>query len=68
MPKNSPLGVYMGIFSFLFGFGLIWYMFWLTLLSTIGIIVCIIAHLYQKHPGYHLTPQEVATIEAGLKK
>lgn len=68
MPKNSSLGVYMGIFSFLFGFGLIWYMWWLAILGTIGLIACIIAHLYEKHPGYHLTPEEVAKIEAGLKK
>lgn len=68
MPKNSPLGFYMGVFSFLFGFGLIWYMFWLAAVSTVGLVACVIIHLYQKHPGYHLTPQEVEKIENGTQK
>jgi len=63
MPKNTPMGFYIGMFSFFFGFGLIWYMFWLAAIGAIGMIVCIILHLYQKHPDYHVTAEEVAEIE-----
>ncbi len=63
MPNNSSMGFYIGILSFLFGFGLIWYMFWLALISVIGIIVCAILHLYQKHPGYHITAEELEQYE-----
>lgn len=65
LPKNTPMGFYMGVFSFLFGFGLIWYMFWLAALSAIGILVCVILHLYVKHPDYHLPAEEVEKIEHG---
>lgn len=68
MPKNTPMGFYIGVFSFLFGFGLIWYMFWLAILSTIGMIACVIAHLYQKHPDYHVPAAEVAKIESRKQK
>jgi cytochrome o ubiquinol oxidase subunit 1 len=64
MPKNTSMGFYIGIFSFLFGFGLIWYMFWLAILSTIGIVACVILHLYQKHPDYHVSVEEVKKIES----
>jgi cytochrome o ubiquinol oxidase subunit 1 len=63
MPKNSGMGFFIGVFSFLFGFGLIWYMFWLAIASLIGMIVCVIAHLYQKHPGYHITAEELKKYE-----
>jgi cytochrome o ubiquinol oxidase subunit I len=64
MPKNTSMGFYIGLFSFLFGFGLIWYMFWLAAISAIGMIACIIIHLYQKHPDYHVLAAEVEKIES----
>ncbi len=68
MPKNTPMGFYIGIFSFLFGFGLIWWIFWLAGIGAIGMLGCVIAHLYQKHPDYHLLAKEVEKIEKqGLK-
>lgn len=68
MPKNTPMGLYMGICSFILAFGLIWWMFWLALLGTVGIIACAILHLYQKHPDYYVTAKEVAAIEHRGKK
>ncbi len=64
MPKNTAMGFVIGSLSFLFGFGLIWHMFWLAILSAIGMIAGVIAHLYQKHPDYHLPAAEVAKIES----
>jgi cytochrome o ubiquinol oxidase subunit 1 len=64
MPKNSPMGFYMGIFSFLLGFGFIWHMFWLAGLGTLGLVVSSILHLYQKHPEYYIPAEEVALIES----
>jgi cytochrome o ubiquinol oxidase subunit I len=63
MPKNTPVGFYIGVFSFLFGFGLIWYMYWLAVIGAIGMFASIIAHLYQKHPDYHVLAEEVEKIE-----
>jgi cytochrome o ubiquinol oxidase subunit I len=68
MPKNTCVGFYIGVFSFLFGFGLIWHMFWLAGLSTIGMIVFAIVHLYQKHPDYHFPAAEVEKMERRNQK
>ena len=64
MPKNTAMGFYIGMFSFLFGFGLIWYMFWLAGIGLIGIIACAIIHLYEKHPDYHVPANDVEQIES----
>ncbi len=63
MPKNSSMGFYIGVFGFLMGFGLIWYIFWLAAISAIGIIVCTIIHLSEKHPEYTVTVKEIEKIE-----
>ncbi len=65
MPKNTSMGFYIGIFSFLIGFGLIWYMFWLAAIGTIGVVACVIIHLCEKHPEYHVTVKEIEQIEKG---
>jgi len=59
MPRNSPYGVYIGILSFLFGFGMIWHMFWLAALSLAGIIACIIFRLYNEDTEFTVTRSEV---------
>ncbi len=65
MPKNSSAGLYIALFSFLLAFGLIWYMFWLAAIGTLGIIGSIIKHLYVKEPDYYVTAKEVEQIEKG---
>lgn len=67
MPKNTPTGVYLGALSFVLGFAIIWYMFWLAIVSTIAILAVIILHLYQKDVEYNLPAKEVERIERGLK-
>jgi cytochrome o ubiquinol oxidase subunit 1 len=63
MPCNTALGFYIGIFSFLIGFGMVWHMFWLAIVSTLGIVACCIVYVCQKHHEYNLTAQEIQKIE-----
>lgn len=65
MPKNTPTGLYVGILSFLFGFGMIWYMFWLALISALGMVACLIVRLSEKETDYDIPAEEVARIEGG---
>lgn len=69
MPKNTPLGIYIGILSFVFGFAMIWYIFWLAIISLAGIVGCLIYRLYEKEVDYNVPASVVAEIErkrAGL--
>lgn len=64
MPKNTPIGLYLGALSFIFGFAIIWYMFWLAALSFVAMIVCLIVRLYDKEPDYNVSVKEIEKIEA----
>ncbi len=64
LPTNTPMGFWIGVFSLLFGFGLIWYMYWLAILSFVGMVASIIARLYEREVEYCISAAEVADIEA----
>ncbi len=59
MPQNTGVGVYIGGLSFLLGFAMVWHMFWLAILSLIGILIALIVRLFEKDTDYYLTKEEV---------
>lgn len=63
MPTNSPYGFYIGALSFTFGFALVWYMYWLAIITGIGILVSLIFHLYQKETEYHISAEKLKELE-----
>ncbi len=65
LPKNTSMGFWIGASSFLFGFGLVWYMYWLAAFSFFVIIACVIARLYNKNIDYYVKAAEIEKIEAG---
>lgn len=68
MPKNTALGLYIAGFVFLFGFAMIWHMFWLTIVCVVGGVICVIIRTFDDHTEYTVTATEVAKIEARLRK
>jgi len=64
MPKNTGHGFYVGVFSFFLGFALIWYMWWLAIVCSAGILVSLIVRLYEKETDYFVKSSEVEEIES----
>jgi cytochrome o ubiquinol oxidase subunit 1 len=63
MPKNTPLSAFIGGFSFLMGFCLVWHIMWLAGLSLAGIIICMVVRLAEKNTEHLITAKEVQRIE-----
>ena len=63
MPKNTPCGVYIGAFSFVLGFAMVWWMFWLAAICFIGIIASLIVRFYTKETDYYVKAEEVKQVE-----
>ncbi len=68
LPKNSALGIYIGAFSFLVGFGMIWHMYWLAGIGLVGVVVTIIVRTSDEDTEYEISAAEVAQIEAKRKQ
>ena len=64
MPKNSAMGFFIGGAAFLFGFGIIWHMFWLAIVGFILMIIFTILQTSRKEQEECIPAEEVARIEA----
>ncbi|MBS0621402.1 MAG: cbb3-type cytochrome c oxidase subunit I [Verrucomicrobia bacterium] len=64
VPLNTPLAVYVGACSLLFGFAMTWHIFWLAIPSLIGAVACLILRLSSKHEKDEiLTVEQVKAME-----
>lgn len=63
IPKNSPLGLYIGILAMIFGFAITWHIWWITALSFVGIVICLVIRLSGKDPHILIPAAEVRRIE-----
>ncbi len=64
MPRGTGTGVFLAGLSVAFGFGMIWYMWWLAGLSLVGIFATAIVHTFNYKRDYHIPVEEVIATEA----
>ncbi|KKB75791.1 cytochrome o ubiquinol oxidase subunit I [Devosia soli] len=63
MPRNTGTGVILAALSVVLGFALIWYMWWLAILSFVGIIGAAIIHTFNYDRDYHIPVEAIAEVE-----
>lgn len=63
MPKNTGAGVIIGVLSIAFGFAMIWYIWWLAIVSFLGIIGTWIMHSFNDDVEYEIPAEEVERLE-----
>jgi len=63
MPRNTWAGVVLAVLSTALGFALIWYMWWLAILSFVGIIAVAIFHTFNYDRDYYVPVEAVAEVE-----
>ncbi|CAL4323030.1 cytochrome o ubiquinol oxidase subunit I [Buchnera aphidicola] len=63
MPKNTSLGVILGFLSFIFGFSMIWHIWWISIFALIlSFIIFINYTLYED--SYYISSDQVKKIES----
>jgi len=67
LPRNTPMGFYIGIFSLIFGFAMVWLIWWLALAGFAGILICVIIRLSGKDAHDHISANEVQKIEESYR-
>ncbi len=68
LPKNSPMAIYIAASAFLFGFGLIWHIWWLACISLLAIISLVIIRSLDDEPEYVIKAAQLARLEASAHK
>ncbi|MDB6048976.1 MAG: Cytochrome o ubiquinol oxidase subunit [Pseudomonas sp.] len=63
MPRNTGVGFYIGFGSLIFGFALIWHIWWLAAVGLVGMVVTFIIRTNDDDIDYYVSAEEVARIE-----
>lgn len=68
LPRNTPMGLYIGALSLIFGFAMVWHIYWLAIVSLIAVIACLIVRLSGKDEHDLIPADEVKAMEAARIK
>ena len=68
MPKNTSISVFIGGFSFLFGFGMIWHIIWLSILGILGVIISIIIRASNEENEYIISAKDIEEMHKNKTK
>jgi cytochrome o ubiquinol oxidase subunit I len=64
MPKNTWAGIVLAGLSFVFGLAMIWYVWWLAVLSFVALIGTAIFHTFNYNRDFYIPAAEVEAVEA----
>ena len=63
MPRNTAAGVVISAFGTVLCFALVWHIWWLAIVSLVGVIATFIARTYDRDVDYYVPAAEVERIE-----
>ena len=63
LPVNTPAGFFIGIFSLIFGFAMVWYIWWLAIVSLGAIVRSAIVRLWGEDEHMTITAAELRRME-----
>jgi len=64
VPRNTAFGVLVGGFAFVFGFAMVWHIWWLAILGLVLIAVAMIQHGSEDDIEFLIPAAEVARVDA----
>ncbi len=67
MPKNTPFAMFIAAAAFIFGFAIVWHIFWLAAVAILGLVLLIIIRSFNEHTTYIIPAAEVARLDAGVR-
>ncbi|MET1754138.1 cytochrome o ubiquinol oxidase subunit I [Novosphingobium sp. RD2P27] len=59
MPRNTGAGLILSALATVLGFAMVWYMWWLAVLSFLGLVVVTIAHTFNYNRDYYIDAADV---------
>lgn len=68
MPKNTGTGLILSVISIAFAFAMIWYIWWLAILSFIGLLVVAIGHTFNYNRDFYIPVETVSSTEDARTK
>ncbi|MCX7121016.1 MAG: cytochrome o ubiquinol oxidase subunit I [Gammaproteobacteria bacterium] len=68
MPHNTPAGFIIAIFSGIFGFGMVWHIYWMVAMGIVGIFATVITRTFNKNLDYYIKSDDLVKMENARAK
>lgn len=68
MPINTPISFYIGVLSLIFGFAMVWHIFWLAIVGFLGIVACLIVRLSERDEHELIPAAEIKANEEAMAR
>ncbi len=68
MPRNTGAGVILAALSVVLAFALIWYIWWLAILSFAALLIAAIGHTFNYQRDFYIPAETVAATEDARSK
>ncbi|MFZ9035363.1 MAG: cytochrome o ubiquinol oxidase subunit I [Francisellaceae bacterium] len=68
MPKSTSMGFIIAAFSLIFGFAMVWDIYWMVAIGVIGMFASVIARSFNYDIDYYVQPEEIKEIEDAWHK
>ena len=66
MPKNSGAGIVIAAFATVFGFAMIWHIWWMAIVGFAGIVISWIVKSFDEDVDYYVPVREVEKLETSI--
>ena len=63
MPKNTGAGFILAMISIVFGFAMVWHIWWLAIVGVVGMLAVGIGHSFSLDRDYYVSADEVQAVE-----
>ncbi|ETR78760.1 cytochrome O ubiquinol oxidase [Afipia sp. P52-10] len=63
MPSNTGTGVVLAAISVVFGFAMVWYIWWLAAVSFVALLAVAIGHTFNYNRDFHIPAEQVVQVE-----
>jgi cytochrome o ubiquinol oxidase subunit 1 len=64
VPNNTGMGIFIAAFAFVFGFAVVWHIWWMALAGVLGVITLLIVRLTDDDTQHTITAAQLAAFEA----
>jgi cytochrome o ubiquinol oxidase subunit 1 len=64
LPRNTASGMAIGAAAFVFGFAMVWHIWWLATFAAVAILAVVVFRVFDRRGPLVLTAEQVAMIEA----
>jgi cytochrome o ubiquinol oxidase subunit 1 len=68
VPRGNPTGIFMAFFAVIYGFSMIWHIFWLAILAFVGVLIIALMQAWRPEREIEITPEEVIAYESGAAR